>query len=86
VRVRGASGRQNCGAVLGRGGREAVVNVGGGVQTDAGMAMIVVVTINEVGHESAGVAEARESFREHGSVFQGLEPALAERVVKPRVS
>jgi hypothetical protein len=49
---------------------EAVVNVGGGVQTDAGMAVIVVVTINEVGHECPRGADGAESFRETGAYFR----------------
>ena len=68
MRVRGASGHQNCEAVLGRGGREAVVNVGGGVQKDAGMAMIVVVTINEVGNECPRGADGAGTFRKPSAI------------------
>ena len=45
------------------------------------MAMIMVETINEVGNECPRGADGAESFREHRSVFQGFEPALAERVI-----
>ena len=46
------------------GGGSPVVDVGGGMQPDAGVAMLVVVVIEERVGEAAGVVDAGEAFRE----------------------
>ena len=53
------------------------MDVGGGVQPDAGVAVAVVVPLDELGHERPGLTDGFEAFGEHGREFEGLEPALA---------
>src|SRR3954471_13679040 len=55
-------------------GREAVVHLGWGVEADAGMPVVVVVAVDEVGHEGLRIGQGAEPFREGGGVLQGLEP------------
>ncbi len=60
------------------GSGSAVVDVGGRVIGDAGMAMLVVVPTEEPRAEAVGVFEAAEAVRELGPVLEGLELALAK--------
>ena len=55
----------------------AVMNRGGGVQPDAGMAVFVVVVGEEDVAEGAGVVDGPELSGEGGTVFQSLELRLA---------
>jgi hypothetical protein len=49
------------------------VHVGGGVQAYAGMAMFVVVPMDERVHELSCVADGPEPLRERRAVLEGLE-------------
>src|SRR3546814_2877612 len=51
----------------------AVVNVAGGVEPDAGVAVVVVVVLEERVAERPGVVEAGEALRERRRVLQRLE-------------
>lgn len=51
----------------------AVVDAGGCVVADAGVAVVVVVVVEEGVGEAAGVGEAGEPFGEAGCVLQGFE-------------
>jgi hypothetical protein len=53
------------------------VDVGWGIQPDAGMPMRVVVILDEVGHERPRFTHGVEAFGELWGEFEGLEPALA---------
>src|SRR3954471_15722630 len=55
-------------------GREAVVHLGWGGEADAGMPVVVVVAVDEVGHEGLRIGQGAEPFREGRGVLQGLEP------------
>ena len=59
----------------------AVVDAVWGHVADARVLMLVVVPGEELMTESACVGQATEARREVGSVLQGLELGLAERVV-----
>jgi hypothetical protein len=50
----------------------AVVDVGGGVQPDAGVVVVVVVELGELVDEGPGVLQRSESVGEHRRVLQGL--------------
>src|SRR3546814_25750 len=63
----------------------AVVNVGGGVEPDAGVAVVVVVVLEERVAERPGVVEAGEALRERRRVLQRLELGFAEGVVVAHV-
>src|SRR3546814_19907380 len=63
----------------------AVVNVGGGVEPDAGVAVVVVVVLAERVAERPGVVEAGEALRERRRVLQRLELGFAEGVVVAHV-
>src|SRR3546814_20231808 len=67
------------------GGVAAVVDVGGGVEPDAGVAVVVVVVSEEPVAERAGVVDAGEALRERRGVFQSLELGFAEGVVVAHV-
>ena len=54
-----------------------VMNRGGGVQPDAGMAVFVVVVGEENVAEGAGVVDGAELSGEGGAVFECLELCLA---------
>jgi hypothetical protein len=60
---------------------EAVVDVGGGMQAQPGVAVFVVVPSEEVLAVSSGVFDRVEPAGEVGPVLQSLELGLAERVV-----
>ena len=62
-----------------RGG--AVVDRGGRVQPDAGVAMNMVVVLEEVGAECPGVLDGAEAAREYRAVVEGLEIRLPIRVI-----
>ncbi len=51
----------------------AVVDAGWGVVADAGVAVVVVVVVEELVDEGSGVGEAGEAFGEAGCVLQRLE-------------
>lgn len=59
----------------------AVVNRGGGVQPDPGVAVFVVVVAEEPLAERARVGQRTETPGEDGRVLEGLEVGLAVRVV-----
>ena len=59
----------------------AVVDAGWGVVADAGVAVVVVVVVEERVDEAAGVGEAGEACRESWRVFEGLELGFAVGVV-----
>jgi hypothetical protein len=67
----------------------AVVDVGGGVKPDAGVAVVVVVPAEELLAVGVGVLEAAEAGGEVGPILEGPELALRIRVVvadvRPRV-
>ena len=69
----GAGGPDRAGA--------AVVHVGGGVQPDPGVPVIVVVPAEEDLAERSGVLDGAEPVGEVGPVLEGLELRLGERVV-----
>ena len=54
---------------------------GWGVVADAGVAVVVVVVVEEVVGEGSGVGEAGESLRESGCVLEGLELGFGVGVV-----
>jgi len=54
-------------------GGGAVVDRGRGVQRDAGMAVLVVVVVEEAGAEAAGVFDRPEPARECWAVLERLE-------------
>jgi hypothetical protein len=58
-----------------------VVDVGGGVQAEAAVAVLVVVPGEEVLAVLAGGLDGAETGREPGPVFQGLELRLRVRIV-----
>ena len=62
--VGGVGGVEDGLAVGADGGGAAVVDVGGGVQGDAGVAVVVVVVVEEPVAEGSGVIDAGEAFRE----------------------
>ena len=65
VRVSGAGLRRgSCVAFGGFVGGQAVVHVGGCVQTDAGVAVLVVVPVDEGVHELPCVGQGSEAFGE----------------------
>ena len=49
---------------------EAVVDIGGGVQADAAVVVLVVVGLHELVHEVPGVLDRAESLREDRGVLQ----------------
>ena len=57
------------------------VDAGWGVVADAGVAVVVVVVLEEGVDERSGVGEAGEAFGEPWRVLQGLELGFAVRVV-----
>src|SRR5437773_1737131 len=59
----------------------AVVDVGGGVEPNAGVAVLLVVPAEEPATEGMGVLEAAEPVGELGPVFHGAELALGVGVV-----
>lgn len=77
----GAGGPHGAGA--------AIVHVGGGVQPDPGVPVVVVVPAEEDLVERSGVLDGAEPVGEVGPVLEGLELGLGERVVvgavRPRV-
>jgi len=60
---------------------QAVVDVGRAVQANAGMAMLMVVPLDESVQEASSIREAPEAFGEGRGVLQGLEPGLGVRIV-----
>ena len=76
--VGGVEGGGSCGADLGGG---AVVDRCWGVQADAGVAVDVVVVIEEHGAERAGVLDRAEPAGERRAVLERLELGLAVGVV-----
>src|SRR5665811_2523444 len=58
-----------------------VVDVCGGVVSDTGVAVFVVVPVEEAATERLGVFEGPEPFREGGSILHRLELRLRIRVV-----
>ena len=56
-------------------GGVAVVDIGGGVQPDAGVAVVVVVAVDESVHELLRVDPGAESFGELGAYFKVLNQA-----------
>jgi len=58
-----------------------VVDVGGGVETDPGVAMGVVVPVEEPLAEAAGVLQAAELAGEVRAVLEGLELGFGVGVV-----
>jgi hypothetical protein len=53
------------------------MNVGRGVESNPGVAVGVVITLDEGGHELSGPAHGSKALRECGCEFQRLEPRLA---------
>ena len=53
----------------------------GGVQSKAGVVVLVAVVVEEFFAERAGVVDVVEVVREGGAVLEGLERRFAERVV-----
>jgi hypothetical protein len=62
-------------------GGGAEVDRGRGVVADARVAVVMVVGVEEVVGEGAGVLERAEAFGEGGAVLEGLEAGLAVGVV-----
>ena len=60
---------------------EAAVNVGGSEQGDTGVAMLVVVPMEEGLAVGAGIFDGAEPVGEVGSVFQGFELGFGEGIV-----
>ena len=58
-----------------------MVDVGGGVEADAGVAVLVVVPAEEAAAEGVGVLIAAEAVGELGAIFHGAELAFGVRVV-----
>jgi hypothetical protein len=79
--VGGVGGVEHGGPGLAYGVGSAVVDVAGGVIADAGVAVGVVVPVEEDLTEGSGVGEGPEAFGELGPVLEGLELALAVGVV-----
>jgi hypothetical protein len=79
--VRGVGAGQDLGPSGPDGVGAAVVDVGGGVQPDPGVPVLVVVPAEEALAERPGVLDAAEFLREVGPVLEGLEPGFGERVV-----
>src|SRR5215213_7796701 len=63
----------------------AVVDVGGGMEPDAGVAVLVVVPAKEPAAEGVGVLEAAEPIGELGPVFHGAKLAFAVGVIVAHV-
>jgi len=59
----------------------AVVDVGGGMKSNARMTMIVVIPSEKSGTVGMGVFEAAEAIGEVGSVLEGPELRFTERIV-----
>ncbi len=59
----------------------AVVDVGWGVVADAGVAVVVVVVVEELVEEAAGVGDVGEACRGTWRVLEGLELGFAVGVV-----
>jgi len=77
--VAGVGGGEDLGAVGadGLGGSE--VDGRGGVQSEAGVVVLVVVVVEELFAERAGVVDVVEVVGEGGAVLEGLERGLAVR-------
>ena len=80
-RVGGVGGVEGDGASLTDLGGGAVVNRGWGVESDAGVAMHVVVVVEERRTERAGIGDGPESVGERRAVFQRLELGFGVGVV-----
>ena len=80
-RVGGVGGVEGDGALGADLGGGAVVDRRRGVQPDAGVAVDVVVVIEERGAERAGVFDRAEPAGERRAVLEGLEVGLRVRVV-----
>ena len=81
LRVGGVGLGEHGGPLLADGVGVPVVDVGGGVHADPGVAVGVVVPGEEPDQERAGVFEAAEPVGELGSVLQGLEMGFGVGVV-----
>jgi hypothetical protein len=57
------------------------VDVSWCVKSDPGMAMMVIVVINESVHIVLGIGQRAEPFGERMRVFQRLEPSLTVGIV-----
>ena len=73
------SGLQRPGALPGGLAGQAVVHVSRRVKTNPAVPMIVVVVIDEFGHELPGGLQGSEPFWEHRRVLQRLVPCLRVR-------
>ena len=73
----GQGGRAGCP----NGGRVAVVDIGGGVHPNPGVAVLVVVPVVERDTEGSGLFQAGEAVGEIGPVLQGFELRFTEWVV-----
>ena len=58
-----------------------MVKDGRGKQADPGVMMLLVVPVEEVDGEGAGIFDGAETIRKTGPVFQGFELALRVRVI-----
>jgi|SRR5215218_2691194 hypothetical protein len=63
----------------------AVVDIGGDMEADPGVAVLGVVPAEEPGAEAVGVLQATEPVGELGPVLEGLELALAVGIVVARM-
>ena len=59
----------------------AEVDRGRGVHADPGMAVVVIVGVEEPVAERAGIGQTAEPLGEIGHVLESFEPGLGERVV-----
>jgi len=85
VGVRVVGGGEGSGSVGSDPGRGAVVNGGWGVQTDAAVAVFVVVVGEELLAEHPGGLDRPEVSRERRAVLEGLERGFAVGVVVAHV-
>jgi hypothetical protein len=86
----GECGPKDGGAFVGPLSSEAVVYVVGREETDAAVAVLAVVPGEEVDAVRSCVLRRSEAFREIGTILEGLELRLGERVVvgdvRPRMT
>src|SRR6478752_4686696 len=76
-----AGGLQRPGALPGGLAGQAVMDVSRRVKTNPAVPMIMVVVIDEFGHELPGGLQRSEPLWEHRRVLQRLVPCLRKRVV-----
>ena len=70
---------QGLGALPGGVAGHAVVDVSGRMKANPAMTMVMIVVIDEFGHERPGGLQRAEPFREHRCVFQCFVPGLGVR-------